>query len=510
MKPYRSSSVLGIDLEGGRVNAVVLARSGGGRLQIRRVAQARLSLDPLTSPPELVGREIRDCLDKAGVREKRCVVCVPLKWALTLQAGVPDMPEADVAGYLAVQAERGFPFAPEDLALAISRCRMAQGAAGQGAAGQSAGHATIVAIPHSHLAALQQALRAARLHPVSMTLGMAALVEGARRRGEPAAEILAREGAVDMAVTAGEGIVALRTLEEAAEPDQIGARFDADSIARQLRITLGQVPGDLRGAIHKVRVYGYGDLAAPILAELRPAIERLGMSVEAGKLSELGPLGGVVAPEGKLAEGKLAEGELSEGAPPDALKRVSPPAIAAAANLLMTQFSSLEFLPPRVSRFTLLPERIFSRRMGRLAVAAAAALVIAAGVFSAQSWRLSNLENDWKAIEPRVKQMDALQEQIRKVRPWFEDAPADLVIARKIAEAFPEEGSVWVKTLEIKEASDVSCSGNATSNREWLRTLDRLRATKGITELQVMQIRGDNPMQFTLSFRWNGGASDGQ
>ena len=43
-----------------------------------------LSLDPLTADPELVGREIRNHLDAAGVRERHCIVAVPLKWALIL------------------------------------------------------------------------------------------------------------------------------------------------------------------------------------------------------------------------------------------------------------------------------------------------------------------------------------------------------------------------------------------------------------------------------------------
>ena len=67
-----------------------------------------LSLNPLSHDPELAGREIRERLDAAGIRERRCVVCLPLGWALTLSLRMPALPEGDVAGFLQMEAERGF------------------------------------------------------------------------------------------------------------------------------------------------------------------------------------------------------------------------------------------------------------------------------------------------------------------------------------------------------------------------------------------------------------------
>ena len=64
-----------------------------------------LALNPLTAEPELVGREIRNHLEQAGVRERRCVVGVPVNCALTLLTELPDLPEADVADFLALGPE---------------------------------------------------------------------------------------------------------------------------------------------------------------------------------------------------------------------------------------------------------------------------------------------------------------------------------------------------------------------------------------------------------------------
>src|SRR5262245_59086816 len=82
------SSLLGLALDGSRLEGVVLRRHNGS-LQVNQRFSAALSLDPLTNDAELVGREILNQLQAAGVRERRCVVAVPLKWALAAHTKIP-------------------------------------------------------------------------------------------------------------------------------------------------------------------------------------------------------------------------------------------------------------------------------------------------------------------------------------------------------------------------------------------------------------------------------------
>ena len=106
-KKQRASSILGLTLDGNRLEAVVLRRTNGS-IQVRQTVVAALALSPLTADPELVGREIRNHLEQAGIRERRCVVCLPLGMVLTLQTKLPDLPEADIESFLQIEAERGF------------------------------------------------------------------------------------------------------------------------------------------------------------------------------------------------------------------------------------------------------------------------------------------------------------------------------------------------------------------------------------------------------------------
>ncbi|MGC9330192.1 MAG: hypothetical protein ACP5I1_21325, partial [Candidatus Hinthialibacter sp.] len=109
-------SLLGIELDDGRMTVLSVARNGSGNI-IRQVAQTPLSLDPLNHEPELVGREIRNHLDQMKIQEKRCIVCVPLQWVMSHPIELPELSPEDEADYLRLQAENGFPFSPEDLSL---------------------------------------------------------------------------------------------------------------------------------------------------------------------------------------------------------------------------------------------------------------------------------------------------------------------------------------------------------------------------------------------------------
>jgi len=148
LKRSRPSGLLGLALDGSRLEGVVLRRTNGS-LQVQQSFAVTLSLDPLTNDPALVGREIRNQLDASGCRERHCVVGLPLKWTLVTHTQMPDLPEADVASFLQIEAERGFPCDVATLHLATSRYRLPSGEQ----------HATLLGVPRNHVALLEQVLR---------------------------------------------------------------------------------------------------------------------------------------------------------------------------------------------------------------------------------------------------------------------------------------------------------------------------------------------------------------
>jgi hypothetical protein len=475
LKKQRVPSVLGLALHGSQLEGVVLRRTNGS-LQVQKKFSATLALSPLTADPELAGREIKNHLEQAGIRERRCVVAVPLSASLNAVVDIPELPEEDVESFLAIEAERAFPYGAD--ALLTSTYRFNAGAKAR---------AILVAFQRSELTALDQALRSARLKPLSFLLGTAALQPPGKASSDGVVALVISESTVDLQVTAAGGIVALRSLHGLFDTEGTQKTLSADLVAREIRITLGQLPAEFRDAVKRARVYGRGDVARRFIGEFSPKAKALGL-------------------EAKLVEHYEA-GEFEKQIPGDA--EVSD-AFSAAAKHLTGTAAPFEFLPPRVTAWRQFAARFSSGKLVWAGGAAGAVALIVLCAFLYQQWQLSHLNSQWSGMQTTVRDLEDLQQEIRRFRPWFDESFSSLTILRKVTEAFPAEGAVTAKTLEIRELSSVTCSGTARDNQSLLRVLDQLRAANQISNLKVDQVRGKTPMQFTFNFQWSEGGTSGR
>jgi hypothetical protein len=465
------SSLLGISLDGRRLEAVVLRRSGDG-FRVQNAFAASLELNLLTDAPELVGREIRNHLNHAGISERQCAVCLPLDWALTQHVQVPELPPEDVEAFLNTEAERGFPFAPDTLSIASSHCRAPSGAE----------LATLIAVPKEHLATLQKILKAAQLKPLSFSLGMPALQPVAGAPGEGLAALGLSENNVELQVTCGGGIAALRALEGAMEQDGVRKVPYADVVARDLRITLGQLPAEFRDSVRKLRIFGNREYFERFADDLTSRAKLMGLEVEVVRA--------------------YAQNQFGAGAamPADA---VVAPGLSLAARLLAGQGAEFEFLPPRVSAWQQFNNRYSSGRLAWASGAAGTVALLVVLAFLVQQWQLSHWRSKWETMKPRVTELDKMQQQIRRFRPWFDDSFRTMSILHRLTEAFPEDGSVSAKRIEIKDPGIITCRGIARDYPSLLKVRDRLRASKDLTDVQSPQMQGKAPIQFSLQFRWS-------
>ena len=464
----RGSSLLGLSFEGDRLEGVHL-QSANGAAKIAQTMSAPLSLDVLNAEPELIGREIRNHLDAAEIRERRCVVCLPLQWALTVQVKVPPLGEEDAANFLLIEAERGFPAAHETLSIQTSRLNLENGEQ----------FASLIAIPRTHLARLEKVLAAAQLKPVSFSLGSLALQNPREKLAEGIALIVGER--VALQIIRGGGVAALRTFDGAIETENGQKKVNADFLARELRITLGQLPDAMRSSLAKVKILGRGELARNLAASLAPVLAPMKLTVD-------------------LVE-KCLPKNIADPAPPEL---AISPALNLAAENLTGQGAVLEFLPRRVRAWQQVATKFSSKRIAGTATVAGAIALIILLAFLVQQIQLSLLRSKWSVLEPRVVELEAFQQNIKKFRPWFDDSVRSLAILRRLTEAFPEDGQVSAKTFEVREPSVVSCSGVARDNPSFLKMLEKLRGTKEISDLKIEQVRGQSPLQFTFSFRWGG------
>jgi len=293
------------------------------------------------------------------------------------------------------------------------------------------------------------------------------------------------ESQVGLQVTCG-GVAALRALEGAIE-DEGGRRgLQADRVAREARITLGQLPAELRGTVKHIRIFGPRELAQQLADEMELRFEPMGMKVE-------------------IVSG-YAPNEFGVSLPPET--PVSP-AFSLAARRLADETPVFEFLPPKPSALQQLVTRYSSGRLGSAGAVAAGVLVLVGSLFLFQQFELILLRSRWSAMSAKVQELDGLQQQIQQYRPWFDGSFRNLTILRQLALAFPEDGSVTAKTVEIRDGNTVTCTGTAQDNGALRRTLNQLRTADGVTDVKLQQLRGQAPMQFSFDIHYgNGGGHE--
>ena len=107
-------------------------------------------------------------------------------------------------------------------------------------------------------------------------------------------------------------------------------------------------------------------------------------------------------------------------------------------------------------------------------------------------------------IDLTIDEVVAMQDRIRSFRSWYDPEPTSLEVLKQVTEAFPEEGTVTTKIVEIRNQSNVNVTGIATDNSALLETLNALRDASSVGGLKVDQIRGRSPLQFTFNFEWKG------
>jgi hypothetical protein len=472
-KRKKLNSVLGLALDGSRLDGMVLRRSNGS-LHLQQSFSAMLTLDPLTAAPELVGREIRNQLDAAGVRERHCIFGVPLKWVLTAHTELPPLPEADAASLLQMEAERGFPTDVAALQTASSRCSLAA----------DKKHVLLAGIPKSHIETLEKVLTAAKLKPVSFTLGLAALQPPSAENSNGVLALAVGENTVSLQITCGGGVAALRALEGAIENPAGRPALLPDLVARESRITLGQLPAELRDAVKRIRIFGPRELARQLADEMELRFEPMGLQVEVVAGYKPDEFGVQLPPETSLSA-----------------------AFSLAARPLVEQPPVFEFLPPKPTLLEQFAAKYSSGRLRTAGAVAAGIVAIVGGAFLIQQIELWHFRSQWNGMSAKVAELQSVQDKIRQFQPWFDTSFRDLAILRQLSLAFPEDGAVTAKSIEIRDDNTVSCSGTTRDYASVLAMQAKLRTADGVSSLKLDTIRGKNPMQFTFDFIYgNGGA----
>ncbi len=465
----RAPSVLGLTLADGQLRASHVTRAKG-RIEVVKTASAALSLDLLHPEAELIGREIKNHLDAAGIRERHCVVGIPPRWVMSQHTVMPDLSPEDAASFLQIEAEKDFPVDAAQLQIAQSFHRSGP-----------VTYVTQLAVRREQIEQLSAVLRAAGLKPVSFSLGLAVLPEATVAAGKGRVIVSVEPAGVTLLVAAGGGIAAFRTCEASVESEAGEKVVNGAAVARELRITFEQVPPELRSELKELFLTGDSAMVRQLAESLGDWAKAAGLTIERGDLP-----------------GKNLGAEMAE---------------KLAAHCLEGSGPDLEFLPPRPTRWALLMARYSSKRLATAGFAVAALAVLAVLAFGWLEYQRWSLRSEWAGMQVQVKALEAVQTRIREYRPWYDTSFRNLSILKRVTECFPENGSVTAKSFEVHGTTKpiVNISGTARDRESVLRVQNLLHKVKEAEGVKVDgALRGQTPVQFTLTFRWNATGTPGK
>ncbi len=449
----QSRSALAIQLRS-HDTTVTLVQSEDGVPRAAQSVFVAISADSAASSPREAGEKLAARLNEEGIREKRCVVCAPPGWALSATTDLPALGEEDLQSYLELRAEQEFPMPVAESRLAHCCYTTADGTH----------RATIAAVAAKRIAAVEQMLTFAGLRVVSLSLGLSRYSTGAPTGGS--LHFLANGTHIDLVIAAGGGIAALRSLAGSITLDE--DRFDVPGFCREVRITLGSLPEGVRQQVREV--YFEGPVLAANLLRQRTGeqLQRMGL----------------------------------DAALHDAVPGERDVAFSAASAWIQREVVPFEFLPAQKQRWKKFVSRFDSGRQRRMIGAAVALLCLPLVALFIHFHIEDSLEKEWDGMKYTVTDLEGIQQNVRLYRPWFSPQPENLLVLEGVIAAFPEKGDVWAKNIEIADAAKVTCTGFARSHAALLGFLDRLKARPEISTIQVQQERGDNPIQFTMTFKW--------
>jgi len=446
-KRFQPRTALAVTLESERI-AVSILPGGDDHDTVPKTFLIPTGADDVVKDAENAGTTLAAALDDSHIRHRSCVVRIPPGWALTATIDLPELGDEDLRSYLELCAEREFPVAVSELRLAWSAFTLADGKR----------RATLAAVPSKRMEAVEKMLATARCRPVSISLSL----DECFSTPKPTLFFLANGTHTDVVITTGGGVVSMRALAGITHSDE--NPFDPVSFYREIRITLGRLPESVRRDLHDARFGGTPSSARKLFDETREGLRQLG--IENTSVDEnMGIIG-------------TTEAWLSGRPVP------------------------FEFVVPEVNRWLVMIKRFDSKRH-RLIVAGAVGLIfLPLLVLFIRHEYENHLENEWNSMKKNVAELDALQQKIRQFRPWFEPAPQVLQVIENVVAAFPEQGDVWAKSLQVTDGNKVTCTGFARNQAVLLALLERMRAMPGVTDLQRGPMRGDNPVQFSFTCKW--------
>ena len=460
LKGKNRSQAIVLYVDGDQAFACSYRKRGRGA-RLRAEGHSRLGQAINLIEPARLADDLGGVFRQLSSTTKDCIVVLPSHSAPSVILKLPDIGPEDQKGFIQIQAEQRLPLPLSEIHLATHEFQIG-----------NQDHALVMGLRRDNVSKLKEAVIANGFQVASITVDIAGVVDHAVDGNGSLADccqLIQGQSSLTMVTHAEGGPTGLRHFHLA------NGGIDAATLERELRITLGQFPQSSQRQLTTLRT-----------AKL-PGVS----SEQHVPISEHRSLAGLNV---------VNSAETCDLFVP------------IASSFFLKGTSPLEFLPSRTSRFDKMYGQFNSRR--NLWVGSMSVVALTAIVFLYQIFHLNGLQKQWNGLNPfnpetglsmknSVAVVETVQGKIREFRPWFDSSVPSLTTARAITRAFPETGEIWLKQLNIRDDSKVMASGSSSDQNSLLATLDKLRITSGISNLELKSQQGSDPIFFSFEFDWN-------
>lgn len=463
--------VLGI-LLGDRAAVVAEVAGAGKAAQVLRIAEFIYPKGMALDQAEALGSALREFLNAGGFSSRRAVFGTPAKWLVLKPHTLPPADEATAQSLLALHAETHSP--PELGAIAFDYAGRADA--------HVASSVLLMGLPRKCLDRVLALAQSARLKPIAITPGVAALAAATARQVEsPLVLSLGAHGA-ELAAQEGSQTCYVRHL---------GASTAVSALSIELRRAAATLPngwgishGNSRPQVGGSRSLVLWDDVGLDSAAIESLESSLSMPVVRGQLSTLSASGAALS-----------------------ATRSGAAAVALALPAVRGQRPVVDFLHPRVAPPK--PKRV-STRVYWTSVAAASVVLCAAVAWADLArlhYQIDNANSDIKKLEPRLKIAEPFVNSMRFADGFVETRPRHLACLRDVTVALPPDGQTYLSGFHLQTNMKGEISGRANDNPSVVALKDKLHATKRFTNLNVRTDARDSHgsasgVSYTITFTY--------
>ena len=425
-------------------------RKRGRGAKLRSEGHTRLGQELNQIEPARLADDLGGVFRQLSSTVRECIVVLPAHLAPSIVLKVPDISPEDRKGFIQIQSEQQLPLPLSEIHLATHEYQIG-----------NQEHALVVGLRRDTVSKLNEAVIANGFQVASITVDIAGVVDHAIEGNDVLADscqLIQGQSSLTMVTHAEGGLTGLRHFH------LTDGGMDAATLERELRITLGQFTQPSQRQL------------STLLEARLPGVS----SAQRVPISEHQSFVGLNVIKGDEASDLF---------------------VPIASSFFLNGASPLEFLPSRTSRFGKMYGQFNSRR--NLWVGSVPVVALIAIVFLNQISRLDSLQKDWDGIKENVATVETVVGNIGEFRPWFDSSVPSLTTARAITRAFPKTGEIWLKQLNIRDDSKIMANGSSRDQNSLLATLEKLRSTSGVSNLELKSQQGSDPIFFSFEFDWN-------